>query len=225
MNSSIHTSAAKPTAGLVFGLDGETFETHILASTADEMVTSFGTFVRERGDEVFRCIGEPRITLSVFESLEARAAFRKFSEPRPAESWPDFEKEVRAILAASDDKMRQLIRAAAALLDGAGECPVELPPIKGELSNAPALIKAKYGRAFSLPDLRPGAVVSLDDAFGVRFARSELHAWRTLGARLMPHLEAALAAQGETPNPSTLSLQHALAELLRSPALTSPEQS
>jgi hypothetical protein len=48
----------------------------------------------------------------------------------------------------------------------------------------------------------------------------ELRAWRLFGADVMPFLEAALAAQGDAPDSRLLSLQHSLADLLRSPANT-----
>ncbi len=51
-----------------------------------------------------------------------------------------------------------------------------------------------------------------------RRERMELRAWRLFGAELMPILEESLAAQGDAPDARILSLQHSLAELLRSPA-------
>ena len=53
----------------------------------------------------------------------------------------------------------------------------------------------------------------------------ELRAWRRFGADLMPHLEATLAAQGETPDRQLLSLQHALADLLQATVPTQPQHS
>ena len=76
-------------------------------------------------------------------------------------------------------------------------------------------------RVLCLPAALPaGRLVELKEDAAARHASAELRAWRLFGAELMPLLEEALAAQGESPDARTLSLQHSLAELLRSPANT-----
>ena len=67
------------------------------------------------------------------------------------------------------------------------------------------------GEATAAKVLYRGPFSGLNDAM-------ELRAWRLFGADVMPLLEAALAAQGDAPDARLLSLQHSLADLLRSPA-------
>lgn len=99
-----------------------------------------------------------------------------------------------------------LVRIYAGREDG----PAVLPPIE---FNPDSLSMLKRTRA----DLSPLRSATASPALS---ERAELRAWRLFGADVMPLLERALWAYGETPDPAILSLQHSLAELLRSPANT-----
>lgn len=101
---------------------------------------------------------------------------------------------------------------------------LDVPPgFKIDLSEASS--PAAMVLAESFLETGIGKFLAFDPAEScVTHDRVELRAWRLFGADVMPFLEAALAAQGDAPDGQLLSLQHSLAELLRSPANSSSEQ-